>query len=133
MGLTIHLRNCCLHQSKNGIQVYLERVAPLGFRHLGNWRILRGPDAVIDDEDIQAAKGAYCGCYQGPAICGGAELLLYGHALVRAAALRGKGVGARTRLQIAESNARIGLVEEPDGGCADAARTSGDEGYLVFQ
>jgi hypothetical protein len=133
MGLEVHLCDGCLHQSKNGIQIYLERVAPLGFSHLSDGGILRGPDAVVGDENIEAAEGTYCRGYKRVTIRRGAEFLLYGYASAWAAAFRSQGLCLRICLQIAESNTGMSLVEKANGRCAYAAGTAGDEGHFVFK
>jgi hypothetical protein len=69
----------------------------LGFCHLRDGGILRGPDAVVGDQDFQAAKGANCCGYKGMAVGWSAEFLLDGDALF------GPPHSAGERLRLARS------------------------------
>ena len=43
----------------HGIEVRAPRSLPLVVAHIGQGRIVGGPDAVIDDEDVQPAEGLH--------------------------------------------------------------------------
>jgi hypothetical protein len=94
---------------------------------------VRGPDAVVDDEAVETAKGGYGGGYEGAAVLRRGELLADGAAVIGATALFGERVGLGGGGLEAEDDLRSGLVEEADGGGADSAGASGDEGDFSRQ
>jgi hypothetical protein len=89
--------------------------------------IVRRPDAVIDDEDVDLSKGSHCMNDKRPTIFNGAQLLLNRAAVFFAAALFDESCGAVCGGAVAEDDAGSGLAEEADGGGSDAARAAGDE------
>src|SRR5580698_10759792 len=59
-GLGFHLRDSMFHQAKDGVEVDRESRAPLLVGHFVDGYILRGPDAVIGDEDVEASEMLDC-------------------------------------------------------------------------
>src|ERR1019366_9078669 len=104
------------------------RAMPLGGGHASDGGGDRRPDAVVGDEDVEISEGCESAGDEGFAVLGGGEGLLDGEAEGWAAERGGEGFGLRGGLLIAEGDTGSGLAEEADGGGADAARASGDEG-----
>ena len=102
--------------------------APLGGGHGGDGGVVGGPDAVVEDGAVEAAEGGDGRGDEGLAVFGGGEGLLDGAAEFGAAALVDEGFGLLGGGAVAEDDLCAGLTEEADGGCADSAGASGDEG-----
>ncbi len=110
-----------------------ERSAPLRVGHGRDGLIVRGPDAVVDDQAVEPPKGRDRGGDQGAAVFRRCQRLLDGAAKAFAAKLGGEGFGAVARLLVAEDDAGAGLAKQADGGSADAARAPGDEDDFTFE
>jgi len=89
---------------------------------------VRGPDAVVEDGTVQSAEGGYGSGDEGLAVFRGGEGLLDGAAELGAAALLDEGLGLLGGGEVAEDDFCPGLTEEADGGCADSAGASGNQG-----
>jgi len=83
---------------------------------------------VVGDEDVEIAEGCKGLGDEGFSVFGGFEVPLDGEAEGWAPERGGESVGLVRGGAVAKGDAGSGLAEEADGGCADAARASGDEG-----
>ena len=116
----------------------LSRLVPRVSRHwavviVGDGGVVRGPDAVVEDDAVEAAEDGDGGGDEGLAIFGSGERLLDGAAEVGASALCDEGLGLLGGGAVAEDYLRPGLMEEANGRCADSAGASGDEGDFARQ
>ena len=118
-----HLGGGGLDQAEDAVEIDAQGGAPLGDGHGVDGGVVRRPDAVVDDEDVEAAKGLDGGGDEGVAVFGGGERLLEGDG----AGFGGEDVGGAGGGEVAEGDAGAGLAEEPHSGRADAARATGDE------
>ena len=128
LGLREHVGGGGLDEAEDAVEVGGEGGSPLLAWHGLDGLVVWGPDAVVDDEDVEAAEDLDCGLDEGAAVFGGGEDLLDGLAEAGAALLGGEGVGLGGRALVAEDDLCAGLAEEPDGGGADAPGAAGDEG-----
>jgi hypothetical protein len=113
--------------AEDAVEVGAEGASPLDGCHGGDGDVVGGPDAVVQDGAVEAAKGSYSGSDEGLAIFRGGEGLLEGAAELGATALLDQGLGLLGGGEVAEDNPGASLAEEADGGCADSAGASGDE------
>ena len=127
-GLRLHLGYGGADYAEDAVEVDAEGVSPLSGGHRADGGVVGGPDAVVEDSAVEAAKGGYGGGDEGLAIFRGGEGLLDGAAEVRASALGDEGFGLLCGGEVAEDDLRAGLAEEADSGGADSAGASGDEG-----
>jgi len=115
-------------EAEDTVDVGGDGAMPLGGGHIGDGGGDGRPDAVIGNENVEIAKGSEGGGDENLAGFGGGEDLLDGEAEGWAAEFGGKSVGLIGGLLVAEGDTGSGLAEEADGGGADAARASGDQG-----
>src|SRR5207245_7706246 len=127
-GLRLHLSNCGADYAEDAVEVGAQGVSPLGGCHRGDGGVVRGPDAVVEDGAVKAAKGGYRGGDEGLAVFGGEEGLLDGAAQLWVSALLDEGFRLAGGGAVAEDDFGAGLTEEADRGGADSAGASGDEG-----
>jgi hypothetical protein len=90
-----------------------------------------GPDAVVQDGAVESTEGGYGCSDEGLAIFGGGERLLDGAAEVGAAAFGDEFFCLLRGGEVAEDHLCAGLAEEANGGRADSAGASGDEGNFT--
>ena len=76
---------------------------------------------MVGDEDVEVAEGFQRAGDESLSIFGRRELLLDWAAEFRATTFCGEGVSLIGGGAIAEGDARPGLTEEANGGCADTA------------
>ena len=55
-ALLLHLRDGRFDESEDAVEVHIHCLPPLCVAHGGDGRVLRRPDAVVNDEDIQLAE-----------------------------------------------------------------------------
>ena len=133
MGLGFHLGDCGSNDAEDAVEVGAEGAAPLVGGHLGDGGVVGGPDAVVEDGAVDATEGGCGGGDEGFTVFWCVEGLMDGSAEIGAAALGDEGFGLLGCAAIAEDDLRAGLTEETNGGCADSAGASGDEGNFAFQ
>ena len=131
--LGFYLGYCSTDDAEDTVEVDAYGVAPLGGCHLGDGGVVGGPDAVIQDGAVEAAEGGDGSGDEGFAIFRGEERLLDSAAEVGAAALGCEGFSLASGGEVTEDDPGAGLAEEADGGCADSAGASGDEGDFSRQ
>lgn len=117
-----------LYEAEDAVEIDGQGGAPLLFGHGVDGLIVRGPDAVVDDEDVEVAKGCDGGVDERLAVFGGGEILLEGDAVCRGPMLGDESFGLLTGGLVAEGDAGSGCSKEANGLGSDAARASGDEG-----
>ena len=132
-GADEHVRSGGMDEAEDAVDVDGLCAAPLGRGHSGDIGFHGGPDAVVEDEDVQVSEGLEGGGDEGFAVFGGGEVLLDGEADGWAAAFGGEGFGLRLGGAIAEGDAGSGLAKEADGSGANAAGASGNEGGAAGQ
>ena len=123
-----HVGRGGVNEAEGGVDVGGNGTAPLGGGHGGDVGFDGRPDAVVDDEDVEVAEGVEDMGDEGFAVFGSREIPLDGEAGSGTSTSGGEGLSLFGGLAIAEGDAGSGLVEEANGGGADAARASGDEG-----
>ena len=100
-------------------------------------RVLRRPDAMVDDQNVQPAQGTHGGFDERAPGCRRAQLLFNGDAVGRrgidSGALGDQCCGLFAGPVVIEGHAGAGLHEEPHNFCADATRSAGDEGRFALQ
>src|SRR5215472_10542984 len=62
--LLLHLGRTVLNQAKDAVEIDGERCAPLFVGHLVDGSVVRRPDTVIADHDVDFAKVVNCSCDQ---------------------------------------------------------------------
>ncbi len=88
---------------------------------------------MIHYQNIEAAKAFYGRAYQPRfALRPGVEIGLKRDAIL-CAALADQFFGQRARPLVAEGNFRSSLGKQTDTGCADTARTAGDQRHFSLQ
>ena len=88
---------------------------------------------MVEDGAVEAAKGGDGSGDEGLTVFGSGELLLDGAAEIGAAAFCDEGFGLWGGGAITEDDPGTGLPEEADGGGANAAGASGDQGDFALE
>ena len=86
---------------------------------------------MVEDGAVDAAEGGDGGGDEGFAVFRGVEGLVDGAAEVGTAALGDEGFGLLGCAAVVEDDLCAGLTEEANGGGADSAGASGNEGYFA--
>lgn len=88
---------------------------------------------MVEDGAVEAAEGSHGSGDEGLTVFGSGERLLDGATEIGTTALCDEGFGLRGGGAITEDDPGSGLAEEADGGSADAAGASGDEGDFALE
>jgi len=131
--LLLHLAGSGLDEAEHAIEVDGEGGAPLSIGHRSDGGVLGLPDAVVGDENVDAAEVIDGAADEGPAVFRGRKILGEGYALGWAAAFGDELFGSGLSGTVVEGDASSSLAEEADRGRADATGASGDEGDFVFE
>ena len=86
----------------------------MGVGHRGNRNLLGLPDAVIGDQNIEAAELIDRPADQGAAVFRSGEFLGEGRADLRSAAFGHQGLGSLASGAVVEGHAGAGLAKEPN-------------------
>ena len=119
-----------LDKREDAVEIDGDRAAPLRILHLFDGLVLRGPDAVIGDKNVQASETVNRAHHQVPRrLCAG-EIAGDCGTVVRAECLH-QFIGLRFRFLVAENNSRARCYEHSHRSRADAPRTASDESDLA--
>jgi hypothetical protein len=131
--LRLHLSDGGADYAEDAVEVGAEGASPLGSCHGGDGGFVGGPDAVVQDGAVEAAEGGYRSGDEGLTIVWSGEGLVDGTAEVGAPTLGYEFFCLSRGGEVAEDYLCAGLTEEADGGCADSAGASGDEGDFACE
>ena len=115
-----------LDQAKNAVDIYRHGSVPLLIGHAVDGRILRRPDAVIRDQDVEPPESGHRRRYQLPSRLGAGKFALHG-AAIRGPAFAHERVSLILGGLIVEDDLRARSHEEPHGSRANATRAAGDK------
>src|SRR5208282_1770391 len=119
-----------LDEREDAIQIHGDGAMPLFFRHAVDGCVLRGPDAVIRDQNVESPEGRDRRRYQLPRRRGGGKIALQ-RATVFRATFPHQILGLGPCRLIIEYNFRARGYKHPHRRRANPARSAGDKRSVV--
>jgi hypothetical protein len=131
-AVLFHLDDRRFHQGKDAIEVDSGGLFPLVIGHMVDGRVMRFPDTVVSNQNVESPEALDCFHNQRPRGFGAMKIASHGSASF-GADFADEGFGLVSSFLVIKHDVGAGFNHHPDSGSADAARATGDESHLIFQ